>query len=74
MWTPKTVLVFESGWANMPYTFDQIANPEKHGLAECPHCNGYGSSLNEKDDRCTQCGGTGLLTKEDALKYKETHK
>jgi hypothetical protein len=28
----------------------------------CPDCNGYGSSLKESADRCSQCGGTGLLT------------
>jgi len=55
-------------------TFDQIANPEKYGLAECPHCNGYGSSLKEKNVRCTQCNGSGLVKKETALKYKETNK
>lgn len=26
----------------------------------CPHCNGYGSSLKEKAERCTQCDGTGI--------------
>jgi hypothetical protein len=28
----------------------------------CPDCNGYGSSLKESGDTCSQCGGTGLLT------------
>jgi DnaJ-class molecular chaperone len=55
-------------------TFKQIANPEKYGLEECPHCNGYGSSLKEKAVRCTKCKGSGLMKKEDALKYKETNK
>ena len=27
---------------------------------ECSHCNGFGSSLKEDADRCTQCHGTGL--------------
>jgi len=29
---------------------------------ECSHCNGYGSSLKESADRCTKCGGSGLVT------------
>jgi len=28
---------------------------------ECTHCNGYGSSWNDKgDSRCSQCNGSGL--------------
>ena len=27
----------------------------------CPQCNGYGSSLKEASDRCSRCGGTGLV-------------
>ena len=27
---------------------------------QCSHCNGFGSSLKEDDDRCTRCNGTGL--------------
>jgi len=47
------------------YTFDQIANPEKHGLQMCPHCNGYGSSLKDPPgvDTCTKCGGSGVVPK-----------
>jgi DnaJ-class molecular chaperone len=47
------------------YTFEQISNPEAHGLMECPHCNGYGSSLKDPEgvDRCTKCGGSGLVPK-----------
>jgi DnaJ-class molecular chaperone len=47
------------------YTLEQMSNPEAHGLMECPHCNGYGSSLKDPDgvDRCTMCGGAGLLPK-----------
>ena len=30
----------------------------------CENCNGYGSSLEEEQDRCSCCGGTGIkLTK-----------
>jgi DnaJ-class molecular chaperone len=31
------------------------------GTQWCPHCNGYGSSLNEESERCTRCGGSGLV-------------
>ena len=42
---------------------EQMFNPEKHGLVECPHCNGYGSSLKDPEgvDKCTRCGGSGLI-------------
>jgi DnaJ-class molecular chaperone len=53
------------------YTSDQIMNPEAHGLVECPHCSGYGSSLKESADRCTRCGGSGLMTAAEAKAYKE---
>ena len=32
------------------------------GMALCDHCNGYGSSLKQASDRCTRCGGSGLVT------------
>lgn len=38
-----------------------MLNPEKYGYKECDHCNGCGSSLQEDADRCTECGGTGLV-------------
>ena len=57
----------------MSYTFEQKANPEQHGLEFCPHCDGYGSSLKEPDDRCTKCNGTGLLTKKEAETYRREH-
>lgn len=47
-----------------------IMNPEAHGLAECPHCHGYGSSLKEDADRCTYCGGKGLVPKDKAENYR----
>jgi DnaJ-class molecular chaperone len=31
------------------------------GTAWCPECNGYGSSLFEETERCTRCGGSGLV-------------
>jgi DnaJ-class molecular chaperone len=42
---------------------DQMMNPDKYGLKQCPNCNGYGSSLKESSDRCSQCDGTGLVKK-----------
>ncbi len=30
-------------------------------IEECSHCNGYGSSLKEEADKCTKCGGSGLI-------------
>lgn len=38
-----------------------MLNPEKHGYMICDHCHGYGSSLKEESDRCTKCGGSGLV-------------
>jgi hypothetical protein len=29
-------------------------------------CNGYGSSLMEETERCTRCGGSGLVMVADA--------
>ena len=42
-------------------TAEMMLNPSAYGLKECKHCNGYGSSLKEEADRCTVCGGTGLV-------------
>jgi len=51
-------------------TIDEMLNPQKHNLVECPHCNGYGSSLKEESERCTLCKGTGLVLTEVAEEYK----
>ncbi len=42
-------------------------NPEKYGYEVCSHCNGYGSSLKDSAgvDRCSQCGGMGLIKQEE---------
>jgi ribosomal protein L40E len=58
----------------MPYTFDQMAHPEKYGLEMCDHCNGYGSSLKDptRVDRCTKCGGSGLQEKKPVTKESLT--
>jgi DnaJ-class molecular chaperone len=31
------------------------------GMNWCPHCNGYGSSLKERGQHCSHCGGSGLV-------------
>jgi hypothetical protein len=36
------------------------------GTEWCPECNGYGSSLFEETERCTRCGGSGLVMVADA--------
>ena len=43
-----------------------MLDPEKYGYKQCPHCNGYGSSLKDPEgvDTCTMCHGSGLI-KED---------
>jgi DnaJ-class molecular chaperone len=40
-----------------------MLDPEKYGYTQCPHCNGYGSSLKESAPTCTLCGGSGLIKK-----------
>jgi len=46
---------------NEPSPFELMINPEKFGFTQCSHCNGYGSSLKEDSERCTQCEGLGLV-------------
>jgi len=43
-----------------------MVGPEKHGYKQCPHCNGYGSSLKDPEgvDTCTMCHGSGLIKEE----------
>lgn len=45
-----------------------MMDPQKYGYKQCPHCNGYGSSLKDPDgvDTCTVCHGSGLLREEEA--------
>jgi DnaJ-class molecular chaperone len=31
------------------------------GMKWCPQCAGYGSSLKEASQRCSRCGGSGLV-------------
>lgn len=44
---------------------DIMFEPEKYGYKVCGHCNGYGSSLKEESDKCTKCGGRGIIKKEE---------
>lgn len=49
---------------------DQLGQvPE--GMTWCPHCNGYGSSLKESSQRCTRCGGTGLVAVADPTDHEQ---
>ena len=45
---------------------DAIFDPENSGYVECDHCNGYGSSLKDPEgvNKCTKCGGSGLVKKD----------
>ena len=45
--------------------FEIIMNPDKYGYEQCPHCNGYGSSLKDPVgvNCCTKCNGLGLVKK-----------
>jgi DnaJ-class molecular chaperone len=47
----------------MPDRFEIMRDPQQHGYVQCPHCNGYGSSLKDPDgvDTCTMCDGWGLI-------------
>ena len=51
----------------MDNNFELMLNPEKFGYMQCPHCNGYGSSLKDPEgvNICTKCGGWGLIKKEN---------
>jgi DnaJ-class molecular chaperone len=41
------------------------------GMTWCPNCNGYGSSLAEGSDRCSRCGGTGLIPDDDSSTHPQ---
>lgn len=53
----------------MTNDFEIMRNPQEHGYVQCPHCNGYGSSLQDPDgvDTCTMCGGLGLIQKQQII-------
>lgn len=51
-----------------PYDVDGVctSDPAAHEQStheQCSHCNGYGSSLKEASDKCTRCGGSGIVKK-----------
>ena len=52
--------------------FEIMLDPEKYGYEQCTHCNGYGSSLKDPDgvDRCSRCGGLGLLKMEKDKEFE----
>ena len=41
----------------MENNFEIMLNPEKFEYMQCPHCNGYGSSLKDPEgvNICTRC-------------------
>jgi len=41
------------------------------GIEWCPECNGYGSSLFEETERCTRCGGSGLVIVADVSEQQD---
>jgi len=51
------VISLSDVWSNLG---DISANK----LKECYHCNGYGSSLKEEQERCSVCDGVGLIREE----------
>lgn len=48
-----------------PTKVDIFMDPEQFGDEVCLNCNGYGSSLMEASDRCSKCGGSGVVKKEE---------
>ena len=54
-------------------TVQMMLDPAKYGLTQCPRCNGYGSSLKEKADACSRCGGTGLIPESKRLDVDLSH-
>ncbi|MFC1591228.1 hypothetical protein ACFL43_01760 [Thermodesulfobacteriota bacterium] len=52
--------------------FEIMLNPDKYGYEQCPHCNGYGSSLNDPAgvNQCSLCGGLGLIKNENNKEFK----
>ena len=50
----------------MDNNFEIMLDPEKFGYMQCPHYNGYGSSLKDPEgvNICKRCGGSGFIKKE----------
>ena len=42
-------------------------------IVQCPHCNGYGSSFKDAEgvNKCTFCGGGGVVPDQIAKQYQE---
>jgi DnaJ-class molecular chaperone len=57
----------------MPKRFDIMLDPQKYGYIECPHCNGYGSSLKDPDgvDTCTKCNGWGVIKERKSAEWQK---
>lgn len=45
---------------------DRDVSQIPHGYKWCPHCNGYGSSLKHRNERCVRCSGTVLVAADRA--------
>jgi DnaJ-class molecular chaperone len=56
---------YKKGGDFMIDNFEIMMNPDKYGYEQCPHCNGYGSSLKDPVgvNQCTRCNGIGLVKK-----------
>ena len=48
--------------------FEKMNDPN---WIQCPHCNGYGSSLKEECETCSKCGGDGLIYKPNLISVKK---
>ena len=57
----------QGGGKKMENMTEIMMDPAKYGYKQCPHCNGYGSSLKDPDgvDTCTMCHGWGLIKEDD---------
>jgi hypothetical protein len=55
----------------MPDKYEIMLDPQRHGYMECPHYNGYESSLKDLEgvDTCTMCNGWGLIREEKNKTY-----
>jgi hypothetical protein len=61
-------------WMTKAAGADSIFGDAERGtLQQCPHCNGYGSSFKDPEDvnKCSFCGGSGVVSPVMLEKYKE---
>jgi len=56
----------------MPDIYEIILDPQKYGYTQCPHCNGYGSSVKEPEraDTCTMRDCWSLIRKNEESNYE----